>query len=472
MKMGCGFIALVGCLALGGIMQKPVVAAAPNAVAAVQTNLNGLWQGEFKLPMAKVHLVLHLTQRPDGSLAGNFDVIEQGAKGIPLENVTLEQSTLSFTCAKIQASFKGTLGSDAKSIVGQWTQGGQSLELVLNHSEAPIVFNRPQEPTPPYPYEVEDVRYTNPQAKIQLAGTLTRPRAKGPVPVVIMITGSGAQDRDEAIMGHRPFLVWADALTRRGIAVLRVDDRGIGGSGGNPETSTTQDFVGDVQAGISYLKGRTDIDAKHIGLVGHSEGGLIAPMVAAQSPDVRFIVMLAGPGLTGKDIILSQSAVILRKLGMPESEVSQKVEINRQLYSIALQETDLGVAERKIKAILTAEKIPESQLQGTIKPLLSPWMRFFLRYDPRESLAKTRCPVLAINGEKDVQVISGENLPVIEKALKANGNQDVTTKAIPNVNHLFQTCKTGMVDEYSQIEETVSPSVLQLVGDWIVRHTK
>lgn len=470
MKTGRGIIALVGALAFAGMVQPPVIAAPP--IAEVRTNLNGLWQGEFKLPMAKLHFVLHLTQSPDGALSGNFDVIEQGLKGFPLDSVTLEQSTLTFTCNKLHASFKGTLSSDGKGIKGQWTQGGQNIELVLEQTGTPIVFKRPQEPAPPFPYDVEEVGYINPQGNVKLAGTLTRPRVKGPVPAVIMITGSGAQDRDEAIMGHRPFLIWADTLTRRGIAVLRVDDRGIGGSGGNPEISTTQDFAGDVLAGINYLKGRNDIDGKRIGLIGHSEGGIIAPMVAAKSTDVHFIVMLAGTGIPGNEIIQSQSAVILRKLGMPESEVAKKGAINRQIYDIAMNESDLAVAERKIKAILSAEKLPEDQLQSTAKSVLSPWMRFFLRFDPKVALAKTHCPVLAINGEKDVQVIPKENLPVIEKILKDNGNRDVTTKAIPNANHLFQTCNTGMVDEYSQIEETVAPSVLQLVSDWIVQHSK
>ncbi len=334
-------------------------------------------------------------------------------------------------------------------------------------------LRRPQTPKPPFPYKIENLTYQNETAKIKLAGTLTLPQGKGPFPAVILISGSGAQDRDETIFEHRPFHVLADALTRRGIAVLRVDDRGVGGSTGSVATSTSDEFAGDVMAGIAVLKLRPEIDAKKIGLIGHSEGGIIAPIVAARSNDVAFIVLLAGTGLPGDEILFMQGRLISKVMGASEKDLDRQKELQKRLFDIVKTERDTsksGPAIRQAVKKLLSELTPEERkeagdLEATtetqIKQLDTPWFRFFLAFDPRPTLEKVRCPVLALNGEKDLQVPPKEDLAEIAKALKKGGNTRVTTMELPGLNHLFQTCKTGAVSEYSEIEETIAPAGTQ-----------
>jgi pimeloyl-ACP methyl ester carboxylesterase len=320
------------------------------------------------------------------------------------------------------------------------------------------------------------VSYVNPQGKITLAGTLTLPRSQGPHPAVLLITGSGAQDRDETILGHRPFRLIADDLTRRGFAVLRVDDRGVGGSTGSVPGSTSADFALDVKAGLRYLQGRSEIDAKRIGLIGHSEGGLIAPMVAADTPDVAFIVLLAGPGMRGDAIIQLQSELINRKAGVSEKQFEASSTTQRQIMAIAAGPTPRAQAATQIRALL-ATQLPQDgsaeaqaslkQLDAQVDAVLTPWYRYFLACDPLPYLRKVKCPVLALNGENDIQVPYQPNLGAIEKALKEGGNRDVTVQSFPKLNHLFQTSQSGMVDEYATIEETFAPSALKTMGDWL-----
>jgi pimeloyl-ACP methyl ester carboxylesterase len=322
------------------------------------------------------------------------------------------------------------------------------------------------------------VVYDNPAAGNRLAGTLTLPRTAAPHPAVLLITGSGQQDRNEALLGHKPFLVLADYLTRRGIAVLRVDDRGVGGSTGEVAKATSADFATDVRAGVAYLKQRKDIDARRVGLIGHSEGGMIAPMVAAGSKDVAFIVLMAGTGVPGEEILYEQSALILKANGASEAAIARNRAAQEKMYAIAKTEKDDAVAARKVREILrqlaaspvtgTAAKGEDAAAEAQVKMILSPWFRYFLAFDPRPTLRKVRCPVLAINGEKDLQVPPKANLPAIRAALKAGGNRDHTEKELPGLNHLFQACKTGSPTEYSQIEETFNPAALQAMGDWIV----
>jgi pimeloyl-ACP methyl ester carboxylesterase len=351
--------------------------------------------------------------------------------------------------------------------------------LTLKKTDKVTALNRPQTPKPPFPYKVEDLTYRNEAAGISLAGTLTLPEGHGPFPAVILISGSGAQDRDETIFQHKPFLVLADALTRRGVAVLRVDDRGVGGSSGSVAKSTSEDFAGDVQAGIALLKSRPEIDGRKIGLIGHSEGGIIAPIVAGRSRDVAFIVLMAGTGLPGDEIMLMQGRLIGKAMGASDKNLEKQDSGRKRLFDIMKTETDAkkaGVALRETVKKLLEELSPEERKQAgdvdslaesQLKMLESPWFRFFLTFDPRPTLAKVQCPVLALVGEKDLQVPPKENLEEIAKAVQKGGNMRVTTKQLPGLNHLFQTCKTGSVTEYRQIEETISPLALKVIGDWI-----
>jgi pimeloyl-ACP methyl ester carboxylesterase len=301
--------------------------------------------------------------------------------------------------------------------------------------------------------------------------------------VVLLITGSGSQDRNETIAGHHPFLVLADYLTRNGIAVLRVDDRGIGGTDTGSLSATSENFAEDVLAGVSFLKQRKEIDPKMIGLIGHSEGGMIAPMVAARSKDVAFIVLLAGLGQTGEDVIYTQTELIHKAQGTPPETLTHIVSLSRRINAVVKSETDGKRIEQRINEEIAAYagtlSEPDKQLfdpaAAAIKTFMpmykTAWYRYFIMFDPRPVLKNVRVPVLALNGEHDLQVAWKENLDLIAASLKAGGNGDVTTKAFPKLNHLFQTSPTGLLSEYNQIEETMSPDVLKTVSDWILTKT-
>ncbi len=341
-------------------------------------------------------------------------------------------------------------------------------------------FKRPQTPTKPYPYYSEAVRFRNDSANVTLAGTLTLPSKEGSYPVVILISGSGPQNRDEEILQHKPFLVLADHLTRNGIGVLRYDDRGTGESTGDFKTATSLDFSKDAESAVQFLKTRQDIDTTKIGLAGHSEGGLIAPMVAARSGDIAFVVLMAGPGMELKKALLLQDGLIAKAFGMSDANVKKLVGINEKAYDLVIQSTDLEklktdmtrfvndhiseIPDKLITEQMTREQFAAARIEG----MSSPWTQFMLKYDPGKTLEKVKCPVLAINGEKDMQVVPDENLAAISLALKKGGNSNVTIKKIPDLNHLFQECATGSPKEYQEIEQTFSPVALNEISRWIL----
>ena len=340
---------------------------------------------------------------------------------------------------------------------------------------------RPQNPQKPYPYLEEEVTFDNKQAGFALAGTLTYPKSGGPFAAVILISGSGAQDRDETIFNHKPFLVLADHLTRQGYAVLRYDDRGTAKSKGSRATATTQDFAQDTEAAVDYLKTRKEIDSRRIGLLGHSEGGLVAPMLAAQNK-VAFIIMLAGPGVTGEDILLAQIEALSRLAGENDQAIKENLAVQKNIFAILRSEPDnekaVPVLRQTLQAIREKKSAEEQKAMSDqvidmqIKQLTSTWYRYFLTYDPRPALKKVTCPVLALNGEKDAQVPPKQNMPEIDKALKAGGNRNYTVKELPGLNHMFQTCKSGAVSEYAQIEETMSPTALTIISDWLKQQVR
>ncbi len=339
-------------------------------------------------------------------------------------------------------------------------------------------------PNKPYPYLEEEVSYQNTKDNIRLAGTLTLPKSSGKHPAVILITGSGAQDRDSTIAGHRPFLVLADYLTRRGIAVLRVDDRSIGGSSKGSEADTSENLAGDVLAGIEFLKRRKDINPKKIGLIGHSEGGMIAPMAAVRSKDVAFIILLAGLGQTGEDVIYTQTDLMQKAQGVQAEIRAQTTDLLRKIFGIIKTQPDNKIAEGQINetisknsASMTEEQRKnfarmEEIFKAQIPVYLSAWFRYFISFNPRPTLEKVKIPVLALNGENDLQVAAKENLDLIAADLKTGKNKDFTVKSFPRLNHLFQTTQTGLVNEYGVIEETISPIVLETVANWILERTK
>ncbi|KKG16959.1 hypothetical protein EO98_19550 [Methanosarcina sp. 2.H.T.1A.6] len=436
----------------------------------------------------ELRILFNIPTGPGDLPTATMDNPEQGVSGIPVETVTYKDGDLRLEVKSVRGVFEGTLKENGKTIEGEWKQVGSVFPLVLSRIDEKPEIRREQDPVKPYPYDEEEVIYENKEAGVKLAGTLTLPRSEGPFPVVVLITGSGPQNRDEGVFGHRPFLVLSDYLTRRGIAVLRVDDRGIGGSTGNFSQATTEDFAGDVLAGIEYLKNREEIDSTKIGLIGHSEGGLIAPIVAVQSPDVAFIVMMAGPGITGEEIILLQSDLIARADGSSNEVIEQNDALMKSMFSVVKEEEYNTIAAEKLRKLIMDEMANMSeeekqnasyseadldvQVNAQVQTMISPWMRFFLTYDPKPTLMQVKCPVLAINGEKDLQVPPEENLRAIEEALKAGGNKDYTVKELPGLNHLFQTAQTGSPSEYATIEETISPAALELMGEWISEHTQ
>jgi pimeloyl-ACP methyl ester carboxylesterase len=439
------------------------------ARAAAGPQVEGVWQGTLNPGPVALRLVLKVSRASSGELSATLDSVDQGARDLPLEGVALKDGVFRFEFRPGRGSFLGKLNAAGDEIAGTWTQGGQ-LPLTFRRTEKPPELRRPQEPKPPFPYDTEEVSYENPAAPgVKLAGTLTLPRGAGKFPAVLLISGSGPQDRDESLMGHKPFLVLADHLTRQGIAVLRVDDRGVGKSSGNFAASTSEDFASDAVAGVRYLKGHARVNPARIGLAGHSEGGLIAPMVAArwpaaESPGVAFLVLLAGTGVPGDQILLEQGALIARASGAPEGAVAANRAVQQKIFDVVRAEPDPAERLRKIREMVAPAG---SAAAGQAEMAASPWFRFFLTYDPAPGLARVKCPVLAVNGALDTQVSAKQNLPAIERALRAGGNRDVTVKEFPGLNHLFQTARTGSPMEYGNIEETMSPAVLNAISAWI-----
>lgn len=336
--------------------------------------------------------------------------------------------------------------------------------------------NRPQEPKAPFNYRSQEVVFTNEVDSIQLAGTLTYPKKGKNFPAVILISGSGAQDRNSELMNHKPFWVIADYLTRNGIAVLRVDDRGTGDSEGDYNETSLLGFANDTESAFDFLKRHKKIDASKIGLIGHSLGGAIAPWMASMNDDIAFIVMLAGPGLRGDKLMLLQKELIERSMSVPEAAIELGQKNIGGAYDVILESNgNREQLEGDLKAYFTevfGNVLPESQIDILAEQLSYPWLADFIRFDPEIPLSKVKCPVLAMNGGKDLQVPSKQNLEAIEAALKDNGNEDVTVIELENLNHLFQECETGLPTEYAEIEQTFSPDALKIMGDWILQQTK
>lgn len=449
--------------------------------------IGGIWQGVIKTSDFELRMIFTISQNTDSTFIATLDVPEQNATGIPVDKITFDGKNVHLEITPIEGVFNGTLTKDGEAIDGQWSQGGMSLLLILKRSYMKFVIKRPQEPKEPFPYIVEEVVLKNIDANITLAGTFTFPHSEGAFPAVLLLSGSGPQNRDEAVFGHRPFLVLADYLTRRGIAVLRVDDRGVGGSTGDFDKATAIDFTADAIAGVNYLKSRKEINHGRIGLIGHSEGGMIAPMVAVQTPCVTFMVLIASPGLAIKEMEYLEQARDLKAKGAREDLIAKERIVLESLFEVIMKETDstavmesfdtiiresfqrLSEEERKIKEI--SEQNMEVYIHDKFQRLHSPWFRFYLPYDPGTVLQRITCSVIALNGGKDVQVPAKENLQAIKMALEAGGNKNYIIKELSNLNHLLQTAETGSISEYGKIEETMSPSALQIIADWILEQT-
>ncbi len=447
------------------------------AVAPVKTkhkpakasDIDGTWMGSLDTGAVKLRVVFHILNAEDG-LTATMDSPDQGMKDLSASSVTRNGASLKIEAKGIGGVFEGTIAADQSSIDGNWSQGGSSLPLLLKRvkDQAELELKRPQVPKKPYPYREEEVTYANRTQNVTLAATFTIPQGKGPFAAVLLITGSGPQDRDESLLGHKPFLILSDYLTRHGIAVLRADDRGTGKSTGVFSGATTADFSTDTEAGVAYLKTRPEVDPHKIGLIGHSEGGVIAPMVAARNKDVAFIVMMAGTGVTGDQILPAQAEAIAVASGTNPDEAAKNAAKEKEMLTLVETEKDQSVLEKELKEKMAGD-VPDAQIGMQILQITSPWFRYFLTYDPASALRKVTCPVLAINGSLDKQVLPDQNLPAIRKALDEAGNKRVEIDELPGLNHLFQTAKTGAPTEYAEIEETMSPVALEKITSWILK---
>ncbi len=449
---------------------------------AVSKALAEMWQGAIHAANGlDLPLVFHF-KHSGSTYSGSLDSPAQGMKGMPFDSVSLSaDGKISAIMSKLSARYVGVLDKTQTHISGTWYQGAGQTALSLNAIEKYVGALRPQEPKPPFPYKVEELSI--PSAGNQLAATLTLPQGAGPFPALVLIHGSGPHDRDETLLEHKPFLLLADYLTRHGIAVLRYDKRGCGKSTGNYKESSSKDYAADALSAVQFLKTQANIDASKIGLLGHSEGGLVAPIVASESPDVHFIVSLAGSALPGDRILMAQVKGLSALNAHEKGQHDELLEIARETYTIIKNEPDNKLAIEKIIEMRKRLKAPEyalppaaqsvaiGQVEESLKMMTGPWYRYFLSFDPRDAWSKVHCPVLALNGSRDVQVVADENLPEIKAALKKGGNEDYTEVVFPGLNHLFQTCKTGAPSEYAQIEETMSPVVLSTIADWINKRT-
>jgi pimeloyl-ACP methyl ester carboxylesterase len=442
-------------------------------------DITGSWNGLLKIQMYQLRLVFHI-QKTESGYSATMDSPDQGAKDIPVTSVNCENSILKIADTKMGFEYEGKLGDDG-NITGTFKQAGQMFPLNLSRRTVEKEkLSRPQEPVKPYPYYEEEVTFENIDDGITLSGTLTLPQKEGVYPAVILISGSGANNRDEEILEHKPFLVIADYLTRNGIAVLRYDDRGTAASTGNFQTATSYDFSKDAEAGLKYLQTRKEINHSKTGMAGHSEGGIIASMVAARNDDVAFIVSLAGSGIRGDQILLMQQELFYQASGASEEALKQVRSLNTDILNIVLQSTDLERLKTDLTDYIkkTVKSIPESEktkviydddnfISSKVNYVANPWMQYFIKYDPAPTLTKVKCPVLALNGEKDLQVSAKVNLEAIAAALEKGGNRNVTIKELPGLNHLFQECQTCTITEYASIEQTFSPVALNEILTWI-----
>lgn len=447
----------------GAVARKPGDAIFP---------VEGLWQGAVETHGMRLRFQLHVSHDTEGHLIAALDSLDQGVSGLPANHVTLKDPVFHFEIPSVAGAYEGTLNSSKNAMAGKWSQtSADNLPLDFKRSDQTLELRRPQTPVKPYPYVEEEVTFASPGAGVTLAGTLTLPKGPGPFPGVVLIAGSGPQDRDESLANHRPFLLLADTLTRKGIAVLRYDKRGIGQSTGNPDAATTMDLAADAEAAIAFLKSRKEIDASRIGLLGHSEGAIIAPYLAGRSKDVSWLVLLAAPATNGEQTLLNQSEMIGRAGGLSDDQLDASLGFDRAAYALVRKEKDPAALSEKLVALVKDtgldSALPPAALETQLRMLTSPWFHFFLDYDPLPNLKLVKCPVLALYGQKDLQVSAKANLPLLQKALQDAGNTQADVRELPGLNHLFQHAYTGTPAEYAAIEETFSPEALTLLADWI-----
>lgn len=481
--------------ALSAVLLTLLVMLAPPGLRAdaeespTLADLVGHWQGTLEVGEVQLQIVFHFSESSDGEIEATMDSPDQGATGIPVTSVTLEGKAVRLEVESIGGVYTGELAESRTAIEGEWQQGGMTLPLRLEQVEEVARKRRPQEPRPPYPYREEEVEIEVPGAGVTLAGTLTLPSGDGPHPAVALVSGSGPQDRDETLYGHRPFLVLSDHLTRQGVAVLRMDDRGFGGSSGSTFESTLADRTADTLAAVRYLRRRSELDRGRIGLVGHSEGGWVLPLAAREAPDeIAFLVFLAGPGQSPRELLRSQQRALLEAEGADEATITALQTLQERGFEVLEATPDIAEAETRLEGLReeVASELPEAQRRAletrfagesdatraaTIEAANSAWFRDLLAFDPAPALRQIRQPVLALYGGNDLQVPAEGNAAAMRRLLR-EGHAEHAIQVLPGLNHLFQPSRSGLPAEYATIETTIAPEVLERISGWITETTQ
>lgn len=451
------------------------------------------WSGILNAGGRKVELILQLQPDSNATYKSTWEIPAQKVKGLTSTKTELKGNAMAIEIKWIAATFNGTLSEDGKKIEGTWGQSGYNFPLVLEpYVEGKVipVVVKPQTPKAPFPYESTDFVYQGIKTKLTYGATLTYPKEDSKkYPLIVLVTGSGAQDRDETIMEHKPFAVLADFLTKNGYAVMRVDDRGVGKSNGVFQASTSADFALDVEEHLNYAKKLPQIDSTKMGLLGHSEGGLIAPMVASRNKFIAFVILMAGPGVDITELMAAQNEAVLKSVGVSSEATQAYIPLYKQLM------TTINVATSKSEATNRATELVKNWVATTdkdivkkttnissdadistfvnpfVESLSSKWWKYFVSYRPAASLEQLTCPVLAINGSKDIQVTADANLQGIQAALKKAKNKRFDIHKFDGLNHLFQKCKTCDVAEYGDLETTIEPEVLEYIKYWLLLRT-
>lgn len=454
-------------------------------VAGQTGKINGIWEGRLSVGV-ELRIVFHIADDGKGGLKSTVDSPDQSAYGIKCDTTFLAGDSLHIQMKSMMANFTGKLSGT--TIKGNFVQRA-TLPLTLQKVEAASVRNRPQTPKPPFPYKTEDIIYNNTNKSLKYGATITIPAGTGPFPAAVLITGSGAQDRNETILGHQSFAVIADYLTLNGFIVLRVDDRGVGKSTGLFSEATSADFATDVNTSVDYLLSRPEVDKSKVGLIGHSEGGMIAPIVATERNDINFIILLAGPGVKITDLMAEQAAAVMRSSGINEKATTTYKLLYKEVAAITVAATDTNSAFTNAKAaaeqwasttnksILKDLGMKEQDNRSTfvislVRVMSTKWFKYFLQFDPQVYLEKLTCKVLALNGDKDIQVIAKQNLDGIKTSLKKSKATAVEINELPGLNHLFQSCKKCTVQEYGELEESFSPTALTMMKEWLTKNVK
>jgi len=445
-----------------------------------QDGFIGNWKGKIEIPGGKLDVLFHLDQQ-GGAWTCDMDVPMQGAKGIAAATVQIKEEIISLSYPNLAANYEGKLDSK-DAIAGTWTQGGQAFTLNLERFTGETALDRPQHPKAPFPYDIEEiaVEIGEQESAYALAGTLTSPKGEGPFPTAILVTGSGPQDRDETIFEHKPFWVIADYFARNGIATFRYDDRGVASSTGDASTATTYDFTQDALAVLTKIRAHKKVNSEKIGIVGHSEGGLIAAMAAAESKAVKYTIMLAGPAVSGVNLAKRQSADMARADGATEEEIERDGLFAGEMIDLAM--LDIPKAEKiekakaRLKIFFENQHTPKEQealppidtyIESSVNALFNPWMSYFLKLNPQKYLERIVCPTLALFGEKDIQVAADMNVAAMKVALENAPCEIWEVEEMKNLNHLFQRSRTGALSEYATNIETFNPQVLIKMRDWI-----